>query len=184
MKPAPTKPASDADRIIWWIIIGLTLLVVALVILLRWVPRPDVLPPWAGRLPALNALLNTTCSILLASSWVAIRRGRAQLHQRLNLAAFVLSSLFLASYVTFHALVAPTRFPADNPLRPLYLGILLSHTLLAVVVLPMVLMSFWLALRGRLAGHRRLARWTMPVWLYVTVTGVVVYLMISPHYPF
>ena len=98
--------------------------------------------------------------------------------------AFGLSVAFLLSYVLFHAVAPQTRYPADLPLRSLYRAILGSHILLAIVVLPAVLLTFWLALKGRWAGHRRLARWTMPVWLYVTTTGVIVYFMIAPHYPF
>jgi putative membrane protein len=95
-----------------------------------------------------------------------------------------LSSLFLISYVIFHAFGVETRFPADNPLRPYYLTILISHIILAAVVLPMVLLSFYRGLTGQIEAHKRITRWSMPIWLYVTTTGVVVYLMISPYYPF
>jgi putative membrane protein len=178
------SPAAASDRVVWIVILALTLAVVAVVVALHGVPRPPQMPAWAARLPRLNAALNSTCTLLLAASWLAIRRGRPALHKRLNLAAFTLSTVFLLSYVLFHALAPPTFFPAAHPLRPLYLVILASHILLAMAVLPVALMTFWLALRGRQEAHRRLARWTMPVWLYVTTTGVVVYLLIAPYYPF
>jgi putative membrane protein len=113
-----------------------------------------------------------------------IRARRIDWHKRLNIIAFCLSSLFLVSYVIFHAFGVETRFPIDNPLRPYYLTILISHIILAAVVLPLVLLSFYRGLTGQIEAHKRITRWSMPIWLYVTTTGVVVYLMISPYYPF
>jgi putative membrane protein len=176
--------AARTGRLVWSVILTLTLLVVALVVAIRWVPRPVEIPNWATALPGLNASLNSLCTVLLVSSYLAIRKGNVTLHKRLNLTAFALSTVFLLTYVLFHAVAPETRYPADDPWRPVYLAILVSHILLAMVVLPAVLLTFWLALSGRVPAHRRLARWTMPVWLYVTVTGVAVYLMIAPHYPF
>ena len=106
------------------------------------------------------------------------------MHKKLNLITFVLSSIFLLSYVTFHSFGVETKFPADNPIRPLYLTILISHIILAAVVLPMVLISFYFGLTNKVAAHRKIAKWSFPIWLYVTVTGVIVYLMISPYYQF
>lgn len=182
---APAQPVSSpADRRAGIVVAVLTALVLVIVVALHELPKPDVMPAWGAWLPKLNALLNSACTILLAISWVAVRRGASGLHRRLNLTAFGLSVAFLLSYVLFHAVAPQTRYPADLPLRSLYRAILGSHILLAIVVLPAVLLTFWLALKGRWAGHRRLARWTMPVWLYVTTTGVIVYFMIAPHYPF
>ena len=98
------------------------------------------------------------------------------------IAAVITSSLFLVSYVWFHYFGIETKFPADNPLRPVYLIILITHIILAAIVLPLVLTTFYFGLNMKVERHRRLARWTFPIWLYVTITGVIVYLMISPYY--
>ena len=179
----PSEQTSAADRVAGWVVALLTLVIVLAVVALRFIDRPVAIPAWATRLPALNAILNSSCTVLLLLAYAAIRTGRRRLHQTLNVTAFALSAVFLVSYVLFHSVAPETHYPA-GPWRPLYLGILVSHILLAMVVLPAVLVTFWFAFRGTMSRHRALARWTLPVWLYVTVTGVVVYLMISPHYPF
>lgn len=106
------------------------------------------------------------------------------MHKRINLTAFVLSAVFMISYVTWHSFGVETKFPADNTLRPVYLIILLTHIILAAVVLPLVLLSFYFGLTAKISAHRKIVRWSFPVWLYVTLSGVVVYLMISPYYQF
>lgn len=158
-------------------------LVVAVAIIYN-LPKAERIPAFVPWLPRLNAAINTVCTVLLVCSFMAIKRGRVELHKRLNITTFVLSSLFLVSYVTFHTFGVETRFPADNPWRPVYLAILISHIILAAIVLPLVLVTFYRGLVGPIETHRRIARWTFPIWLYVTVTGVIVYLMISPHYSF
>jgi len=154
------------------------------VVVLGMLPRADHVPDFVKMLPTLNAYLNGTCSILLIASYYFIRKKDIQTHKKLNLVTFVLSSVFLLSYVTFHSFGIETKFPADNPIRPLYLAILISHIILAAVVLPLVLLSFYYGLTNKVAAHRKLTRFSFPIWLYVTVTGVVVYLMISPYYGF
>lgn len=106
------------------------------------------------------------------------------MHRKLNIAACVLSTIFLLSYVTFHSFGVETKFPADNPLRPVYLSILISHIILAAIVLPLVLLSLYRGLTNQVDSHKKITRWSYPIWLYVTITGVVVYLMISPYYQF
>lgn len=164
----------------------------------KWIPHPDTFPDFIYRLPALNAILNGTCSVLLIFSLLAIKRRNIQLHKRLNLTAFVLSSLFLVSYVTAHYFIPDTRYgdtdhdgvmslaesAAVSGIKPVYLIILLTHIFLAIVVLPMVLLSFYYGLTDQREKHRKLTRFSYPIWLYVTVTGVIVYLMISPYYNF
>jgi putative membrane protein len=172
-----------SDKALFRLIFGITLAVIALVIVLNVIPKPDTMPDIIKHLPALNATLNGTCSILLIFSYLAIRRKKVKLHKRINVTAFTLSALFLLSYVAYHAFGKETRYP-DGSMRPVYLFILTSHIILAAVVLPMVLYSFWRGLNNEVIKHRKIARWTLPIWLYVTVTGVVVYLMISPYYPF
>jgi putative membrane protein len=129
-------------------------------------------------LAPLNALLNATAGTLLVLGWRAIRRGDRQLHRRLMIGAVSVSAVFLASYLTRVALTGTHRFPGDGWVRALYLAILASHTLLAVAAAPMALRSLFLGWTGRFDAHRRIARITFPVWLYVSVTGVVVYLLL------
>jgi putative membrane protein len=173
-----------SDKVLFRIIFGITLAVIGLVILLNLMPKPDTMPDILKHFPALNAILNGTCTILLFSSYLAIRNKNVKLHRILNITAFVLSAIFLLSYVAYHAFGKETYFPKDNPLRPVYLFILTSHIILAGLVLPLVLYTFYRGLSNDIVRHRKIARWTMPIWLYVTTTGVVVYLMISPYYPF
>ena len=129
-------------------------------------------------LPALNAVLNGTSAVLLTAGWLAIRRRQVRVHRACMVGAFTTSALFLVSYVTYHLQVGTTRFPGQGWVRPLYLGILGTHTVLAVAVVPLVLRTLYLASRGRFVEHRRIARWTLPIWFYVSVTGVVVYWML------
>jgi putative membrane protein len=132
----------------------------------------------ADVLPTVNAALNAASAVLLFAGWRAIRAGRRDVHRALMLSAFGSSTLFLASYLTRVALTGTHRFPGSGLLRAAYLAVLASHTLLAVAALPLVLRTLFLALRERLPEHRRIARWTLPIWLYVSVTGVVVYVML------
>lgn len=130
------------------------------------------------KLPALNAVLNSLSALLLCSGYLAIRRGRRDLHIRLMVAALSASVLFLASYLTYHYLQGSTKYARHDWTRPVYFAILLSHTILAVVNVPLVVMTVVRAARKRFDAHRRIARWALPVWLYVSVTGVAVYLML------
>ena len=127
-------------------------------------------------LPALNALLNGLSATALGIGFVLILQRRIAAHRNAMLTAFVFSSLFLVSYITNHYLHGDTRYPAGVPYRMLYLSMLVSHVLLSVVALPLVLVTFFLSLSGRFAIHKRVARWTFPIWFYVSVTGVLVYL--------
>ena len=131
------------------------------------------------QLPALNASLNGLCAVLLVAGLVCIKQKRPEAHKRIMLAAVCVSAVFLASYLTYHFSVrVVTRFPGQGWSRPVYFTILISHSLLAVCVLPMVLITVARALKGNLERHRALARWTWPIWMYVSVTGVIVYLML------
>jgi uncharacterized membrane protein YozB (DUF420 family) len=129
-------------------------------------------------LPALNACLNATSAVLLATGYVLIRGGRRDAHKRVMIAALVSSALFLTSYLVYHAQVGSVRFRGQGPVRTVYFTILLTHTVLAVVIVPLVGMTLVPALRGRFDKHRRLARITLPLWAYVSVTGVVIYWML------
>ena len=129
-------------------------------------------------LPAVNAVLNATAAVLLGVGWVLIRRGQIARHRAFMIAAFCTSVLFLISYLTYHAQVGSVRFTKQGPIRLVYFTILLTHTVLAAAIVPMVVITLSRALRARYDTHRRIARWTMPLWLYVSVTGVIVYLML------
>lgn len=129
-------------------------------------------------LPTLNALLNTTCAILLIRGYLLIRQRRIEAHKRTMLAALCVSAAFLASYLVYHYNVGSVRFQKTGAIRAVYLTILLTHTVLAAAVAPLALITVWRAWKGRFDRHRKLARITLPLWLYVSVTGVVVYLML------
>jgi uncharacterized membrane protein YozB (DUF420 family) len=131
-----------------------------------------------SHLPALNASLNATAALLLVAGYRMIRRGRREAHRRLMLAAFTVSTLFLVSYLVYHFEVGSVRFTKTGVIRTLYFAILISHTILAAAVPPLAVLTLWRALRGRLEAHRRIARWTLPIWLYVSATGVAVYWML------
>ena len=172
------------DRPVYWIIGIFSVVAFALVAVLGRLPKVPDHPDWVEQLPAFSAIINGVCFFLLLASLWFIRKRNIPMHRRLNLLASALSVIFLASYVTFHYFVEETRFPADDPLRPVYLVILATHILLAAIVLPLVLLSLYRGLTNQVDRHRKIVRWSYPVWLYVTFTGVIVYLMIAPHYRF
>ena len=134
-------------------------------------------------LPAVNATLNATSAVLLLFAYAAIRRHDVQRHRTLMLATAATSALFLVCYLVYHAHVGSVKFTGTGPVRTLYFSILLTHTVLAAVIVPMVLRTLYLGLKRRDETHRRLARWTFPLWLYVSVTGVVIYAMLYHLYP-
>lgn len=132
--------------------------------------------------PALNAGLNGASAVLLTTGRVLIRNKKVRLHRACMITAVVTSSLFLISYLYFHAHVGSVHFPGEGWVRPVYFSILISHTMLAAAVVPLVLLSLTYGLRGKFDRHRRVSRWTFPIWLYVSVTGVVVYIMLYQIY--
>ena len=129
-------------------------------------------------LPAVNATLNAISAVLLAFGYVMIRRRRIEQHRKFMIAAFSVSVLFLICYVVYHANVGSKRFTGEGPIRAVYFFILITHIVLAAFVPPMAIVTLVRGLRGRYDRHARLARWTWPIWMYVSVTGVVVYLML------
>ena len=158
----------NKDKIALIVIYAVSALVFFAVAVLSQLPKAETMPLWATYLPGVNASLNSICTVLLIMSWFAIKQGRADLHKKLNLTTFGLSSLFLVSYVLYHAFGVETRFPADHPMRPVYLTILITHIILATIVLPLVLFSFYWALVGQIERHRKLVKFSFPIWLYVT----------------
>lgn len=129
-------------------------------------------------LPAVNATLNAIAAVLLAAGYVLIRTGRREMHRKVMLAAFATSTVFLASYLVYHAQVGSVRFTRQGIVRPIYFTILFTHVVLAAAVLPLALITLSRGLKGRFARHRAIARWTLPIWLYVSVTGVLVYVLL------
>jgi putative membrane protein len=129
-------------------------------------------------MPTLNALLNSLSALFLLCGYAFIRRGQVGKHKACMAAAFVSSTLFLVGYLTYHAQAGTTRFMGQGWVRPVYFAILISHTILAAVIVPLALTTLGFALKGTFQKHKRIARWTLPVWLYVSVTGVVIYLML------
>jgi len=130
--------------------------------------------------PALNAFLNGTSAVLIGAGFYCIKSGRREAHKRFMLTAFVTSTLFLISYLYYHLVLRAgvTHFKGEGVWRPIYFAILLSHTFLAVVVVPFILVTLSRALKGNFARHRAIARYTFPIWLYVSVTGVVIFVML------
>jgi putative membrane protein len=131
---------------------------------------------------ALNASLNGTSGVLLAAGYAAIRRGKMQTHKKFMLSAFFVSCAFLVSYLIYHYRVGHVRFEGHGWIRPVYFTILISHTILAIVIVPMILITLRRAWLEKFDKHRLIARWTLPLWFYVCVTGVIVYLMVYQIY--
>jgi putative membrane protein len=189
------------DKFILRFVAAVTIFVITVVIVLNrhLIPGPAVAPAFTPYLPMLNAVLNGTCTILLLLSLYFIKQGNIAVHKRLNILTFCLSSLFLVSYILFHYLMrhdilygdanfdgvlSPEERASAGGMRTLYLSILTPHIILAAGVLPLILLSFKRGLQMQVEKHRKLVRWTFPMWLFVTVTGVIVYLMIKPYYHF
>lgn len=133
-------------------------------------------------LPAVNAALNGLCTVLLVTGYILLRQGKIRLHKICMVSAFGCSSLFLVLYLYFHAHAGVIRFGGQGWIRPVYFTLLISHTTLATLIVPLVLITLTRAFRSRYGPHRRIARWTLPLWLYVSVTGVVVYWLLYVAY--
>jgi putative membrane protein len=190
----------QSDQTIFKIVLAVTFVVCVVVVILnqKIIPVPTVFPKFIYSLPKVNAFINGSCSLLLLISLWAIKKRNFELHKKLNLTAFFLSSLFLISYITAHYFIPDTKFGdlnhnhileddellAVSGTRGIYLAILLSHIFLAVIVLPLILLSFYFALKDDRVKHKKITRFSYPIWLYVTVTGVVVYILISPYYSY
>jgi uncharacterized membrane protein YozB (DUF420 family) len=129
-------------------------------------------------LPPINAALNGIATVLLGSGYVAIKRGRKDLHKALMVSALVVSAAFLACYLIYHYHAGSKPFPDLGWIKTVYLLILVPHIILAAVMVPMILKTFWHAFRGEWERHKKIARWTFPIWMYVSLTGVVIYLML------
>ena len=178
-----------SDKVVFRLIAGVSIVVLFVIVILQSkivtiFPDKSVIPGWVFSLPGLNAVINGTCTVLLLISLYFIKKKNIQAHKNLNILTFILSSLFLVSYIIFHSTGIKTTYGGEGILRILYYFILITHIILAAIVLPLVLLSFHKGLQMQVEKHRKLVRWSYPIWLYVTSTGVIVYLMISPYYSF
>ncbi len=170
-------------RFVW--VAGIAIpLVVAVLFYLPGVEVSPELEAVLHKLPAVNATINACAFLCLVGSYRAVRNKNIALHQKLNTAALVLSALFLLSYVSYHITTESTPYCQEGWIRGVYFFVLLTHILMSAVIVPMVLTTFLLGLSNQVQKHRKWARITYPMWTYVTFTGVVVYFMISPCYPF
>lgn len=141
------------------------------------------MPDYISYLPHVNAILNSTSALFLIAGYSFIRAKRINSHRNCQITALVASTLFLISYLTYHYYHGDTPFPGQGIVRPFYFVLLITHVVLAVVILPLVIVTVYRAARGDYRRHRKIARWTLPLWLYVSVTGVIVYLMLYHLYP-
>lgn len=164
------------------VIIGITIFLPVAVAVMYFLPKSDDVSHLVKAIPKFNAMLNGTSFFVLIGGLVAIKSGKIEIHRALMSLAIMLSALFLVGYVTYHSQVESTSFGGEGIIRLIYFGILITHIILAATLAPMVLFTFTKALKGDFVGHKRLAKWTYPIWLYVSLTGIIVYLMISPYY--
>lgn len=175
-----------SDKLIFRFVTGISIFVFLVVVILnrKIIPVTIETPSFVFFLPKLNAIINGLCSVLLMISFYQIKNKNIAAHKKINIATFGLSSIFLVSYIVFHYFVKETTYGGTGAIRTVYYVILISHIILAAGVLPLILLSFHRGLQMQVEKHRKLVKFAFPIWLYVTVTGVVVYLMISPYYTF
>ncbi|MGB5980733.1 MAG: DUF420 domain-containing protein [Nonlabens sp.] len=165
------------------IILAISIAVPLVVLVLMYLPeRYNFLGLNTGVLPLFHAILNGTTALLLITGFSLIKSGKKALHRTVMTTAFVISAIFLVSYVISKISNDPTPYPNDAPLRAVYLFILISHIVLSGIILPLVLYTMYFAWNQKFAKHRKIARWTFPIWLYVAITGVAVYLFMFPYY--
>ncbi len=165
------------------VVIAVSLLIPVVVAILLFMTPPQVTSDFDFTvLPRLHAVFNSLTAVLLVLSFFFIRAKNITAHKTANLFALLLSVLFLVSYVVYHTFTESTPYGGEGNIRYLYYFILITHIILAVVIVPLVLFTFMRALFGDFEKHRKIAKWTLPLWLYVAVTGVIVYVMISPYY--
>lgn len=164
-------------------IIVLSIVIPVAVGILLFKPAKEVeQAAWVSYLPALNAVINTATSLLLIAGFYFIRNKNVAYHKASMISAFCLGSLFLVFYVIYHSMADSTSFGGEGWIRSVYYFLLLSHILLAIIVVPFVLFAFYFALTNRIERHKKIVKFTLPIWLYVSITGVLVYLLISPYY--
>lgn len=177
---APAREAESAKGPVLAIAL-LSVAVAAFLIWLIYFKGRTQAPEWISSLPAANATFNSLCAICLIGGYLNIRRRRIAIHKRFMLSAAGFSVLFLASYITYHYFHGDTRFPGHGWIRPVYFFVLISHIGLSMVALPLIFATLYFALTSRFRTHRKIARWTFPIWLYISVTGVLVFLLLRAY---
>lgn len=166
-------------------VIILSVLLNSVIVILSGIPGyQGTLPEWVTILPMMNAIFNSFTFVFLTGALISILKGNELLHKRLIYSAFTTTALFLVSYVIFHFMAESTPYGGEGLSALIYYVILISHIILAAVIVPLALMSFFTGYKGMRSSHKKWVRWTMPLWLYVSATGVIVYLMIAPYYSF
>lgn len=163
-------------------ITAVSIVIPIVVAALYLMPKESLATDYFSFLPKVNATLNSIATILLLAAGWAVKEKKFDLHKKLMLSAVGVSVLFLLSYVTYHATSESTVFGGEGTIRTIYLFILLTHIVLAIAIVPLVLITLSRALSQKFDKHKKIARWTLPLWLYVTITGVIVYFMIAPYY--
>jgi len=174
-------PSPDLTRRPILSIVALSASIASFLVWLIYFKGRVAAPDWVAALPAANASFNSMSALCWTLGYINIRRGNRVTHMRFMLGATVFSALFLTSYVTYHFFHGDTKFPGHGWIRPVYFFILISHIGLSIVALPLILAALWYALRNQFQFHRRIARWTFPIWLYVSVTGVIVYFFLKSY---
>jgi putative membrane protein len=175
--PAPASQVSDRSFYVFTAVVSAAALAfLAYILLIRRGGQVEGVD--LRFLPAVNASFNALATSLLAAGWVAIRRGARRVHQYLMVSAFASSGLFLVCYLAYHYVHGDTRYAGSGVMKGVYLAILASHVLLSLFVVPGALLSFYFAWRGAFERHRKVTRWLAPIWLYVSVTGVVIFFML------
>lgn len=171
------------DRIALPVIVGLSVLVPALVLVLMFLPeRYDIVETQVGTFPFFHAVLNFTTAVLLMVGFYFMKKENYIAHRNVMITAFVLSAIFLVSYVISKASNDPVPYGGEGILRSIYYFVLITHIILSGIIVPLVLFTMYRGLTGEYKKHARIARWTFPVWMYVAVTGVMVYLFMAPYY--
>lgn len=179
---ANNELTTSRDRKFLTLIAVLSVAIPLVVAILFFMPKSGGDKADVSFLPAFHAILNSCTAVALVIGYYNIKRNNVKAHRASMLFAFGLSAIFLVSYVTYHFLGERTIYGGDGLLKYIYYFILLTHIVLAIVIVPLVLLSVYFGITNQLARHRRISRWTFPIWLYVAITGVLVYLLISPYY--
>jgi len=179
---ANNELTSARDKKFLTLIAVLSVAIPVVVAILFFMPKEGQPKVDVSFLPTLHAILNSLTAVALLLGYASVRSGNVKGHRAAMLGAFGLSAIFLVSYVTYHFLGERTLYGGEGLLRYIYYFILLTHIVLAIVIVPLVLLSVYFGITNQLKRHRRLSQWTFPIWLYVAVTGVLVYLLISPYY--
>lgn len=171
----------NITKALTWILVVSTVAFLFLIYLLYFREAAEATADWVSQLPALNAFLNSISTVLIVLGFIAIKQKKYIRHMKLMLTAFITSSLFLVSYLIYHNFVGHTPFPGEGVIRPIYFTILISHIILSAFVVPLVLTSYYFAFSGKFTTHRKVSKWTFPIWLYVSVTGVVIFFVLNAY---